>query len=85
MTDENRQLTAHLLRRAGFGASVEDLDRLAGRTYEDIVEELVHPERVPEVPEDIISRYIPHTVGKDGQGDWNARWMYRMTNSHRPL
>ena len=85
MTDADRQLTAHLLRRAGFGASVEDLDRLAGRPHEDIVEELVHPERVPGVDNDIISRYMPHTASKDGQGDWNARWMFRMTNSHRPL
>ena len=85
MTDENRQLTAHLLRRAGFGASAEDLDRLAGRSYEDIVEDLVHPERMPEVDDDIISRYLPHTTSKDGQGDWNARWMFRMTNSHRQL
>ena len=85
MTDENRQLTAHLLRRAGFGASAEDLDRLAGRAYEDIVEELLHPDSVPGVDEDVVSRYLAHTTSKDGQGDWNARWMYRMANSHRPL
>ena len=85
MTDENRQLTAHLLRRAGFGASAEDLDRLAGRSYEDIVEELLHPESVQGFDEDVVSRYLPHTTSKDNPGEWNARWMYRMTNSHRPL
>ncbi len=85
MADNQRPLLAHLLRRAGFGASREDLQRLEGRPYEDVVEELIHPERAPDLEEDIISRYLPHTVSKDGQGDWNARWMYRMTNSRRPL
>ncbi len=85
MADNERPLLAHLLRRAGFGASQKDLDRYAGRSYEDVVEELIHPEQAPDLDEDVVSRYMPHTTSKDAEGEWNARWMYRMTCSLRPL
>ena len=86
MSDVQRPLLAHLLRRAGFGASREDLARYDGRSYEDVVEELIHPERVYDLDEDILSRYMPHTSkAADATVEWNARWMYRMINSPRPL
>jgi len=50
-------LTAHLMRRAGFGATREELEGLASRPYEDLVEDLVHPERLPEVDADVVQRY----------------------------
>ena len=86
MSDVQRPLLAHLLRRAGFGASREDLARYDGRSYEDVVEELIHPDRVSDLDEDILSRYMPHTArAADATVEWNARWMYRMINSPRPL
>ncbi len=86
MSDVQRPLLAHLLRRAGFGASREDLARYDGRSYEDVVEELLHPDRVSDLDEDILSRYMPHTAkAADATVEWNARWMYRMINSPRPL
>ena len=67
-------------------ASREDLARYDGRSYEDAVEELIHPERVYDLDEDILSRYMPHTSkAADATPEWNARWMYRMINSPRPL
>jgi len=78
-------LLAHLMRRAGFGATRAELDALAGRSYESVVEELLHPEQQPDIDEDILRRYFPGLVHQDSPGTWNARWIYRMINSRRPL
>ena len=73
---------AHLMRRAGFGATPAELDTLAQeQTYEDIVENLVNPERFEELDEAYIDRYysgepVALHVGK---------WLYRMVNTRRPL
>jgi hypothetical protein len=39
-TDETRSAVAHLLRRAGFAAPAEEVDRLAAQGYEAVVEQL---------------------------------------------
>ncbi len=68
-------LTAHLLRRAGFGASPAELEAYAARPYEEVVEELLHPERVPDLDEEILLRYYPHlAANQDNPGVWNGRW-----------
>ena len=42
----DRQLDAHLMRRAGFGATPEELDNLTStQSYEEIVDDLVTPEK----------------------------------------
>ena len=41
MASEDIALMAHLMRRAGFGASREELEARAARGYEATVEELV--------------------------------------------
>ncbi len=76
---------AHLLRRAGFGASREELEAYAARPYEQVVEDLVHPERFPDLDEDLLVRYYPHLTNQDNTGVWNGRWFYRMVNTKRPL
>jgi hypothetical protein len=38
---------AHLLRRAGFGATRDELERYVDRGYEATVDELLHPEQAP--------------------------------------
>ena len=49
---------AHLMRRAGFGASRGELDALVAKGYEAVVDDLVNPERLPDVDEDILERYF---------------------------
>lgn len=79
-------LLAHLYRRAGFGATRAQLEQLASRSYEDIVEDLVNPERMPQPDDELIRRYYPQLHGnKDNPGVWNGRWFYRMINSERQL
>lgn len=41
---------AHLLGRAGFGATPEEISRLAGMRFEDALDEIVEYERVPDEP-----------------------------------
>ena len=47
MASEDIALMAHLMRRAGFGASREELEARAARGYEATVEELVNPAAEP--------------------------------------
>ena len=42
-------LMAHLMRRAGFGASRSELERLSAMGYENVVDQLLHPEKHPEL------------------------------------
>ncbi len=75
----------HLMRRAAFGARAEELETLAERDYDSIVDELLHPERFPELAEDLLERC--HTEHSDNESThWTAtRWIYHMINSRRPL
>ena len=43
MSSEKRRLIAHLMRRAGFGATSEELDRLEKLDYDRIVDDLLDP------------------------------------------
>ena len=40
---ENRRLLAHLMRRAGFGATSSELDELSKIPYEQVVDTLLDP------------------------------------------
>ncbi len=81
MSTSDLSLIAHLIRRAGFGASRAELETLAARGYSEVVEDLLHPERFPEIDEDVLKRYF------DGESINIAAgaWIYRMINSQRPL
>ncbi len=71
------QLIAHLLRRAGFGARRDELEDYVAKGYEAVVDDLVNPERLPDVDEDLLNRY--------SELSFEAKWFYRMANTHRPL
>ena len=58
MTATDRALMAHLLRRSGFGATFQELDRYCDLGYEAAVEEILHPEQQPGIEEDILERYF---------------------------
>ena len=85
MPSTDLALTAHLMRRAGFGATRAELEEYAQQSYEDMVEDLVHPERFPEVADDVVTRYWLELNNPDSVEPWNTRWLYRMVNTERPL
>ena len=80
-SNEHIALAAHLMRRAGFGATRDELEDYAARSYESVVDDLTNPERFPEFQEDVLERYY----GESQMNALPAKWVYRMINSHRPL
>ena len=57
MPETDKALLAHLLRRAGFGATFQELQVYSDRGYEATVEWLMHPESQPAIEEDLLERY----------------------------
>ncbi|MDA0365028.1 MAG: DUF1800 domain-containing protein [Chloroflexi bacterium] len=85
MADEAIALMAHLMRRVGVGATRDELEVLATRPYEEVVEDLVHPERFEDDDVDALDRYFPTSRSNDTPTPWVARWLYQLINSRRPL
>ena len=84
---EDMALLAHLMRRAGFGATREELEKYAAQGYGATVEELLHPENAPGgiEDEDLIRRYNPQRHSLISLKNSQADWVYRMINTKRPL
>ena len=61
MGKDDIALMAHLMRRAGFGGSYEELEARASKGYEATVEELVDPDSngIPKYDELTLARYFP--------------------------
>ncbi|HLF04592.1 MAG TPA: DUF1800 domain-containing protein [Dehalococcoidia bacterium] len=84
---EDLALMAHLMRRAGFGATREELERRVAKGYEATVEELLNPtDEQPPGQVALMLRYhpsflLPGGVPFSGQ----ANWMYQMLSTQRPL
>src|ERR687891_723787 len=79
-------LMAHLMRRAGFGASRAELEARVARGYEATVEELLHPETQPPVDAYTLLRFQPAALLPGGQPPMgNINWMFYLVNTQRPL
>jgi uncharacterized protein (DUF1800 family) len=76
---------AHLMRRAGFGARREELERYATQGYEATVEWLLHPQDDNGIEEDIVDRYYIDIDDLRNADPTNAWWLYRMINTANPL
>ena len=86
MSGDNLSLMAHLMRRAGFGASREELEARLEQGYEATVEDLLHPENHEPVDIYEFLRYYhfmwkPGTAGGQGQ----TGWVWTMVNTDAPL
>ena len=78
-------LMAHLMRRAGFGASRDELEALAAQGYEETVEQLLHPELQPDLDEALFFRYHPMAEFIFSIPHGQLNWLFRMVNTTRPL
>ena len=85
MADKELGLIAHLLRRVGFGATLQELKVYQAKGYEATVEELLHPEDTPEWNDDLVRRYQPDMNSVMYFESAQSYWMYKMINSKRPL
>ena len=86
MADNDIGLMAHLMRRAGFGATREELETRVKKGYEATVDKLLNPEGQEPVDKYEFLRYHswawkPGTV----QGMGATEWLYYMINTKRPL
>ena len=85
MPGQDIALMAHLLRRAGFGASRSEIESKASEGYETTVEDMLNPSGQPIIDEDLMLRYHP-TYNHAGAIEINTQnWVYRMINSPRQL
>ncbi len=85
MADKDIALMAHLMRRAGFGAPYEELERRVAKGFEATVEELLHPEKQPDVPMDLLQRYFVDWKEINALETNQTHWAWRMINTPRPL
>jgi hypothetical protein len=79
------ELMGHLFRRAGFGATRDELEAALAKGYEATLEELLHPEQAPDLEEDILFRSFPdfHETRKVDVAAAALGW--RMIHTQRPL
>ena len=82
---EDISLMAHLMRRAGFGATRDELEALVVKGYEATVEELVDPKESSQADEHILMRYYPSSLPSNALPDGKVRWMYHLLNTERSL
>ncbi|MDE2893604.1 MAG: DUF1800 domain-containing protein [Chloroflexota bacterium] len=85
MSGDQLELMAHLMRRVGVGARRDELEQLAARPYEEVVEELLHPEAFTDPDQDVIERYLPTATSIELPSVPASRWIYNMANGPRPL
>ena len=78
-------LMAHLFRRAGFGATYDELEQSLTQGYETTVEQLLHPENAPEWDDALFRRYHVDQNSLMLIESSQSYWLYRMINSPRPL
>ena len=85
MANTEMELMAHLMRRAGFGATRDELELYVAQGYEATVDDLLHPERAAPLEEDVIRRYHVDQNSLLLIESSQAYWLYRMINTKRPL
>lgn len=73
---------AHLLRRAGFGASEAELNEYAALGFEGSVERLLHPEQIAD---DLDAKIAALNLDLDTVAALPQYWLFRMINTQRPL
>ena len=85
MASQEVQLMAHLMRRAGFGASRDELDALVDQGYDETVERMLDTDNPSMMSLDMMRRYNPENSGMTGPEGGANRWMYRMISTDAPL
>ena len=83
--DTDVALMAHLLRRAGFGATRDKLDQYVAKGYEETVEELLNPEYGDPPDQDLLERYFIAATEARSVGHADPQWSWRLVTSPKPL
>jgi len=85
LSEQDISQIAHLMRRAGFGAPLEELQARAAKGYDATVDELLDPESQPPMERDMMMRYKVDWFSQAGLEGQQEEWTFRMINSKRPL
>ena len=78
-------LMAHLLRRAGFGASRDEIEASAAQGYDSVVDGLLNPGSAPGIDEDLLYRAYPSYFDKAAIETGQTEIVYRMINNKYQL
>ena len=81
MADKDIALMAHLLRRAGFGASRDEIEARVAQGYDNVVEELLNPGDEPGIEEDLLYRSYPEYIDRSILEAGQTEIVYRMINT----
>ena len=84
-TKTDVELIAHLLRRAGFGATRNELEKYSSLGYEAAVEELLNPGEEQRISDYLVRRFHPELSGMMGPQAPGENWLYRMATTSAPL
>ena len=85
MADQDIELMAHLMRRAGFSATYQEIEERAAEGYEATVEELLSPMDQPDLDLALLERYFVDWREMNALEVNQAYLTYRMINTKRPL
>ena len=83
MVSIDTELVIHLMNRAGFGITPDELDSCTGIAYEDLVENLLGSKESSHIPDDVIFR--DHVDLHASRSGVPAYWAYRMISTKSPL
>ena len=83
--DNDIELIAHLMRRAGFGANREQIEAYSDAGYQDTVDFLLNPGKEERMDDHLIRRFHPELSGMMGPNAPGQNWLYRMATTSAPL
>ena len=85
MADQDVGLMAHLMRRAAFGASRDEIESRTAQGYDKTVEELLNPQDQSDVEQDLMFRLQPSYYQAGAIENNVQSWIYQMINTPRQL
>ena len=85
MGTDNIALIAHLMRRAGFGATRTEIEAYAAQGYDATVEALINPANPQWMGDYMIRRFHHEQSGMMGPRANGENWLYRMITTSAPL
>ncbi len=83
--ETKHEQVAHLLRRAGFGGTKNEVDSLASEGYEVAVDKLLVNHEPNRMPDDLIWRYHHEHSGKMGSSSAGTYWLYKLIGAQDPV
>lgn len=82
---DKKILIAHLLRRAGFGCTYDQIEKLSLMEYDDVVDLLINPEYGPPKDQDLLDRYFIASVEARTARHADPQWTWRLAKSEKQL